>query len=1048
MVRFTAVFTLLNLMFLTAFSQITVDEEKLSEAIKEKMIDEITERIKSSVESGEAWVAEQTYFSIVLEPFEPFGIDPSNPNFLTQAYDIHKKIEEELKKDPSLRYSSELKSEIKDIVKQGLWSYAGTFIDDDSKEIYEQMTELISDGKEKITELLEAVEGISDLDPEDEDYESEVVKILTEYGIESDYFYIIDDLDRIISKGYEAIEEPLDILTTVVSAVRSRDPVYKIEMLFDLGETYGGKIPVIGNLVTPLFTVGKEVLQAALRLENILENNLNQGCISPGGGTYGSVNKGKRYNFIRKFPDVERACPLNQTVYSPVYNNIYFNSANSDELFFYMNKLWFRGKKDINHKGVDDIQAAIQWLRKNGHADKAIDLDFIFASYQKEYGWATYTRELTTRINRIGVLFHSSYQTVQSCDDEQLKEFYMERMDFKWIARLLEMGELSFEWADLKLFNSYWEEEIKNRMIHNYYLSTHQHNLNNLDRIITFLTENVPVNFYGTVTESNGTPIMGAKLSAGSNSMFEPGDHCHQTTTSGNGNFSYYLLLALSFNSNTTVSANLPDGRTIVENITVHPDKKRFYSINLVMPYITQDTASAVTQDSTLTRDGTTETDVTAEADTTTRITQAGICEDPNAIAVPDPNTGRTICVCKPNYKADPTTGNCVIDIAALLSGSDCANDPFAIAEWDPIGEKVICTCVDNYLWDQLQKKCVPDIQKILTNSDCSKWPNTEAKWDYSLQQPFCDCIAGYVWNDDYTSCMATQDKLIAQSDCSHYPNTKPIWDPVNQEVICDCLPGFVWDEDYTKCITEAQEAVQKMDCSEYPNTQARWDPSTQQAYCDCIAGYQWNADYSACEPLQLPIQPTQPTASCDHIPNTHLVFDQATNQMFCDCNSGYQWNQDFTACEPVRRRPAVDWDEVLATAIGIMNVATGNYPGNGNLPPNAGGTGANQPPVMRQSNCNDQQQQGSDAPEIHQIDLGSTFGSFVLDYEAYSVKDQIIVMQGGIALFDSGCTSGSRSVRLSLNGFSSQISVRVNPNCDGTTGTQWTFTVHCPDQN
>ena len=1038
--RVYAFFTMLTVFSQTVFPQVSVNQDQLADAIKEKMVDEITEKIRSSVESGEAWVAEQTYFSIVLEPFEPFGIDPANPNFLNQAYDIHKKIEERLKSDPGLRYSSELKNEIKGIVKQGLWNYAGTLIDDDSKEIYDEVTNLVSEGQKKINDLLEAVSGISNLDTEDEDYESEVVDILKKYGIESDYFYAINDLEQVLSKGYDKIAEPLDVLTKVVSAVRSDDPVYKIEMLLDLGETYGEKIPVIGNLVTPIFTMGKGVLQAALRLENVLEKNLNQGCISSGGGTYGYINNEKRNSFIRKFPDVERGCPLNQTVYSLVYNNIYFNTANSNELFFYMNNLWFRGKKDNNHKGVDDIKAAVQWLRRNGHAKEAVDLDFIFASYQKEYGWATYTEELKTRISRIGILFRSSYQTVQSCDDEKLEKFYMDKMDFKWLARLLEMGGLEFEWSDLKSFNTYWEEEIKNRMIYNYYLSKHQHNLNNLDLIISFLTDNVPVNFYGAVTEFNGTPISGAKLYTGLNSMFETGDKCHETTTSNNGNFSYYLLLPLTFDNNTTVTANLTDGRTIIEDITVHPDKKRFYDINLIMPFVQQDTTSAVSQNNASTPGG------TAGIDTTTQIINPGSCEDPNAIEIPDPNTGKMICVCKKNYKEDAAIGKCVVDIAGMLSSSDCANDPYAIAEWDPVNEKVICSCIDNYSWNPSKKRCVPDIQKILANSDCSQWPNTEAKWDYSMQEPYCDCIGGYEWNSDYTKCVTKQDNLLAQSDCSHYPNTQPVWDPVNQEVMCDCLPGFVWNNDYTKCISEAQDAVQNMDCSEYANTQAKWDPSTNQPYCDCIAGYKWNDDYTACEKIQQQTQPSPQTYNCDHIPNSHPVFDQATNRMVCDCNPGYQWNQSFTACEPVRRQPTVDWNDVLVTTMDILSAMSGNYPGNTNPSSGGGGTRTNQPPVMHQSSCNDRQQQGSDAPEIHMINLGRSFGSFVLDYDVYSVKDQIIVTQGGIKIFDSGCTSGSRSVRLNLSGYSSQISVRVNPNCDGTSSTQWTFTVHCPD--
>lgn len=64
-----------------------------------------------------------------------------------------------------------------------------------------------------------------------------------------------------------------------------------------------------------------------------------------------------------------------------------------------------------------------------------------------------------------------------------------------------------------------------------------------------------------------------------------------------------------------------------------------------------------------------------------------------------------------------------------------------------------------------------------------------------------------------------------------------------------------------------------------------------------------------------------------------------------------------------------------------------------------------------------------------------------------HSIKDQIIVSQGGRVLYDSKCVSGPNSIRINPSGFSREIQVRVNPNCEGTTGTSWNFTVHCPDQ-
>ncbi len=966
---------------------ISVNENQLSDALKEKFIDEITGKIASSVESGEAWVADETYFSIVLEPFESFGIDPKNPNFLNQAYDIHKKIESELQKNPNLRYSGQLKNEIKGLVKNGLWNYAGSYIDNESKEIYNQVSGLISAGHKKINNLLDAASGISSLSPDIEDYESEVVSILKKFGIKSDYFNKINDLDLVLSKGYEKLIDPLTALSIIASAAGSDDPTYKIQMMLEFGETFGGKVPIIGDLITPLFTLGKAVFDAAKGLENILEKNLNQGCISPSGGTYASTNSNKRSKFIKKFSNVNRACPMNQKGYSPIYNNVFFNTDDNSELYFYLNNTWLRGKKDQLHKGEKDIYSSIQWLRRYNNAEKVGDLDFIFTSYQKEYGWSVYTEEVNKRINRFTVLLKAAIGTVGYCDDDKLKNFFMNKMGFNWITRLMGSRDLEFGWNDLKYFNAYWEEEIRNAMIYNYYLSKHQSNLGNLDRIIDNLTQNVPVNFYGIVTKGNGLPIQGAKLSVGYNSMFEKGDKCHKVISGNNGNYSYYVLMVLDKKINTTVSVSLPDGGTIIEDVTVIPGMERVYKVNLTSPY-----------------------------------------EEPDTNA---------------NYSSVSISDSTGLDIGVLISNSDCAKDPYGVPEWDPINEIVICTCVDNLVWDPSIGKCVEDIKAILANSDCSQWPNTEAKWDYTTKEPYCDCVAGFQWNEDYTHCISEQDILVAQADCQHYPNTQAIWDPINKEVICDCLPGFSWNDDYTMCISETQAAVLSMDCSGYPNTHAVWDAVNQEVYCDCLPGFEWNMGYTACE-QEKPQQQVQ--YNCSHLPNTRPVFDKVLNEVVCDCMPGFEWNKAFTACEPVRRQPTVNWGDVIAMTMGIINAANGN-PQAGLTPDLGTGTTTNQQPVMHQSNCNDQQQQGGDAPEVHVIDLGQSFGTFVFDYDVYDVKDQIIVTQSGRTIYNSGCVSGAKSIRLNLNGYNSQISVRVNPNCEGTTSTGWTFTVHCPDQ-
>ncbi|MFZ5906411.1 MAG: hypothetical protein ACOYVJ_03240 [Nitrospirota bacterium] len=89
----------------------------------------------------------------------------------------------------------------------------------------------------------------------------------------------------------------------------------------------------------------------------------------------------------------------------------------------------------------------------------------------------------------------------------------------------------------------------------------------------------------------------------------------------------------------------------------------------------------------------------------------------------------------------------------------------------------------------------------------------------------------------------------------------------------------------------------------------------------------------------------------------------------------------------------------------------------------------------------------GGDTPETRTINLGKKSGTFRFDYDTQNQEDRMRVIYQGSTLFDSGCvgTKGTRTQWISYSGSSSQITVSVEPNCYGGTGTAWEFTVFCP---
>lgn len=1001
-----AFFTLL--VFLSLFVElssqtVSVDPVQLSDALKQEVTDKIAGEISDAVNKGEQQFLKDNYINIMLEPLEPFGIDPNDPQFINNAKSLYDEIKAELQKDPSLSASDLLKGKIKGFVKSGLMNYAGSYIDDDSKEIYSQVSNLVSSGKKQIQNLLEATESISDLDAGASDYTAQIASTLKSYGIKSDYFYLMDDLETLIGEGIEKYADPIQAVYMIAQAANSNNPSDKISLLFEFGETFGGKVPVIGALITPLFTVAKGVLDAANRLEGVIENNLGQGCIYSDGG-YSITRSDKKSKFLNKYKNIVGVCPIKQKPYSPVYSNIYYDEGNTEQLFFYIKNNWFRGKKDNLHAGAQDIKATIRWLRSNGHFDKVNDLGFVFASYQKEYGWTAYSKAVDEKLTLLDQVYSRAYNTINICSEAEVKNYFMNKTGFGWFEMLLHPVMKDIEWDDLRHFNN-MIPFIKNRMIYNYYMAKNKPNLNHFDRIINNIKATTPVHIYGTVKYENGTPINGAEILVGKNLLFDITSSSEKYVTDGYGYFSYYIYLNDKGSVDPTIvtvsatNKENPDRYIKSAEIRIEIDKTREYRVELTAP-LPEDN-NAVTADN-----------------------GSGSGNDNNNPSV-DPNTA---------------------DITTLISQAPCADDPNAIAEWDDAQQKVICSCIENYVWDEAKQKCVQDIDAILANSDCSDYPNTEPKWDYDNNEAYCDCKPGYVWDEtDYTKgCISEKQQLLAQTDCSQYGHAMAVWDEANQTATCDCEPGYVWNEAGTECISENQALLAQIDCSQFPNTEPKWDEATHQGYCDCKPGYKWNSDYTECvkEVSQNPGDYYCKT------PNTQPVWDDLLKKMVCDCKPGYMWNQSHTNCIPIKRRPSINWDNVLNMTMSMLNAMNNGQnpplPG-GNTPGGQPGGGNTQQPTVSRNNCNDKVEEGGDAPEVHIIDLGRSYGRFAINYSMHDIKDQIIVSQGGRVIYDSGCVSGNNTVQLDLNGFSREIQVRINPNCEGTTGTKWEFTVHCP---
>lgn len=95
---------------------------------------------------------------------------------------------------------------------------------------------------------------------------------------------------------------------------------------------------------------------------------------------------------------------------------------------------------------------------------------------------------------------------------------------------------------------------------------------------------------------------------------------------------------------------------------------------------------------------------------------------------------------------------------------------------------------------------------------------------------------------------------------------------------------------------------------------------------------------------------------------------------------------------------------------------------------------------------CNALSVAGGDLPDTRDINFGASTGDFTFYYQTYTVRDQIDIFHGSTNLLSTGCVGQSSTVRLSLSPEmnSNSITVKVTPNCQGSTGTAWDYVVSC----
>jgi len=128
-----------------------------------------------------------------------------------------------------------------------------------------------------------------------------------------------------------------------------------------------------------------------------------------------------------------------------------------------------------------------------------------------------------------------------------------------------------------------------------------------------------------------------------------------------------------------------------------------------------------------------------------------------------------------------------------------------------------------------------------------------------------------------------------------------------------------------------------------------------------------------------------------------------------------------------------------IAAAVALAALASGAFAQEYLLPP----------PGPPRASCNSIVNAGGDVGDSIPIDVSGTTGTIEFQYDTASQPDRMVVFIDRRLAFDSGClgTNGYRTQNIPLPEGALNLTVRIEPNCRGGSGTVWSFKLVCPTQ-
>ena len=832
----------------------------------EEIINKVQKDIPKSVEGYvdkrinkiESELLNVSNFNELLYEFQDLGISADDPNLSKGLRSVAKDVTKFLKTKGPITYD-----EIKGYMSTWWEPAAKLVIDKESVNIIKDVGSLLSKANERLQALRDIKNSSSKLS------EAELVKKLKSYGLSGNYLEKIKPLERVLRSGWRDIPDPIENYNLLNSAFSSNNPSDKIAVLFSLGSKYGGRVPILGQFIEPLFQVANEMLSATKAIGKKLNENFNQGCIYTD-GQYNVQEDPRAATFLKKFPGVE-VCPLyfkpseikknrkwtptSNVVVPQIYKQTYFNVKDENQLYFYINKKWKKAKKSPSHKGKKDIQSIVQWLRSNNMYNQALNAEVVFQIYNNSPGFLEYQKRATQTVAKLKDLLFGNIGIIStlkngSCNTKEIEIWLNANAGFRNIDLIFPKNDQP-SWEDYESkYGRVWSELVLQLQFSEYnkylknsnylFLSNGLRPLVTVEEVIHQLDFSL-INIYGKIVGSDGRSAAGIRARFDKpNLLYEGTGNCRKEYADQNGNFNYYYIKQGNSTETRYITARNANDQVIEAKIEIDPAKKKSYYVFLAFP---------------------------------------NKCADGFVW-----NNERKECVAKEGQEVKEEKEQ----------------------EGPNREEEVVQEEEEEEKGDEPEKE--PEDSTIDVPEDyCAAFFNTKPVKNQQTGAIECNCIEGYVWNEKGTGCITKEESLVERADCSLYPHTTAVWSTQDNMVICDCEPGYSWDENQ-KCIPNDKTAAELADCSGYPNTKPIWSKEDNAIVCDCIEGYEWNSDLTGCEKINQ-------SKNCEEsYPNTHAVYNKKDGTYYCECIKGHEWNKDEKFLDKKPVSSLGDWQFRIGT--------------------------------------------------------------------------------------------------------------------------------------